>query len=285
MFKKLLAGAALAAVMVPAAVWAENEMVAAEGGFELWASTVGDEKGWAVVDTEDDTAVVAEQKDGEVSVYTGKKAEDSLALMREAMPRNEVVRLGEASNVRILSNSDKEETVIVELDGETDTEISAEIRALLEENGVEMPGEGNMHRIVIKEITVDKDTDIDADVVIEGEPETRVRVLRMPHPPEAPEPGEDVEIDVEEKMVWHEKAHDGEHGDHEIAIVRAGEGRTMVASRAHKMVFDYKTDEDGMQRQFMHMTGVTADDAREFIEEIEELSDADKQEMLDALDL
>ena len=88
MIRKLLAGIALTAVMIPALGWAENEMIASEGGFELWASTVGDEKGWAVVDVEDETTVVAEKRDGEVSIYTGKKAEASLATMQEAMPQD-----------------------------------------------------------------------------------------------------------------------------------------------------------------------------------------------------
>lgn len=284
MIKKLLAGAALAAVMIPAAVLAENEMVAAEGGFELWASTVGDEKGWAVVDTEDDAAVVAEQKDGEVAIYTGKKADDSLARMREAMPREKVIRLGEASDIRILTDRGDTETLIVELDGEGNEGLDAEVRAVLEANGIAVPGKGNGHRIVIREVTVDKDTDIDADIEIEGEPETRIRVLRMPKPPAPPEPpvlGEDVAAEEGSEMTWHEDR----HGDHDVTVIEAGEGRTVVASRQHKMVYEYKMDDDGLNKRFMHMTGVSAEDAREFIEDIEELSASDKQEMLTALEL
>lgn len=283
MIRTLIAGLALGVSMLPLAAHAGSDMVAAEGGFELWASSVGNEKGWAVRNTETDECVFAEKKDGKVSIVTGEKAEASIADMRGEMPEHDMVWLDGDTNLSFTSSGGNDVRVIridgddldmnIEIDGE-----DVDLEKMLAEAGVDIDADlefegkdGIERRIIIKtgkdDVTVIDGADgatvtVDSDVTVEtdeeGKTETKVKVVKVPHPP---------------------------HPDN-VTVIDSADGKTVVATRTHKIVHEYKSDEDGgVDMSFTHMTGVSAEDAEEFIDDIDDLTESEKDKMKVAMSL
>lgn len=260
MFNKMIAGIGVAATVGALALAPLTAQAGDEGSYKLFTSTINDDKTWAVVDTATETTVVAEKKGSEVSIMSGAEAEARLAAVYDAMPHTEVVELNDGSDLRIITGDGKQKIKIVELeDGDG---VDVDVEKLLEKAGVEI--EGN--------ITVDSDEGEKVIVVktmksADGEAkDVKVRVVRsgdgedmdLPDMPEPPLPPD---------ATWTDD-----------------DGKKIVVKTDHKMVFDFDSD-DGDKRSFMKMTGVSKDDAVEFIDDIEDLTASEKDKMKAALSL
>jgi len=260
MFKKIITGMGIAASVGALALAPLAAQAGEDGGYKLFTSSINDDKTWAVVDTATETTVVAEKKGSEVSIVSGADAEARLAAVYDAMPRSEVVALKDGSEMRIITGDGKHKIKVVELeDGDG---IDVDVEKLLENAGVDI--EGNItidsdegEKVIVINTMKSEDgeaKDVKVEVIKSGD-KKKVELMEMPEPPLPPE------------ATWTDE-----------------EGKKIVVKTDHKMVFDYDTDE-GVNRSFMKMTGVSKDDAVEFIDDIEDLTASEKDKMKAALSL
>ncbi|NHK28627.1 hypothetical protein FF098_011975 [Parvularcula flava] len=258
MFKKIIAGMGIAATAGALALAPLAAQAGDEGSYKLFTSSINDDKTWAVVDTATETTVVAEKKGSEVSIVSGADADARLAAVYDAMPHTEVVELNDGSDMRIITGNGKHKIKVVELDDGDG--IDVDVEQLLEKAGVDIEGnitvdtDEGQKVIVVKTLKSDdgETKDVKVEVIRSGEDGDMVDMPEPPLPPEA---------------TWTEEG-----------------GKKVVVKTNHKMVFDFDSD-DGVNRSFMKMTGVSKEDAVEFIDDIEDLTASEKDKMKAALAL
>ncbi|GGD18646.1 hypothetical protein GCM10011342_29170 [Aquisalinus flavus] len=260
MFTRMMAGMAIAAsvgalTLAPLSAHADDE-----GGYKLLASSVNDDKTWVVVDTATETTAIAEKKGGEVKVFSGAEAEARLAAVYDAMPGTDIVALKDGSDLRIVTADGNHRIKLVE-PGAGDG-IDVEVEKMLEKAGLDIAGDISVDTddgqkvIVIKTLKSGSgDTrDVTVEVIKSGDRRSD-DLMEMPAPPTPPD-----------------------------APLTDEDGEKVTVKTGHKMVVNVD-GEDGDNRSFTKMTGVSKQDAVAFIDDIEDLTAREKDEMKAALSL
>lgn len=258
MFTRMMAAIAFATSAGAIALAPLGAQADEEGGYTLFASSVNDDKTWAVVDTTTEITVVAEKRGGEVTVLSGAEGAARLSAVYDAMPHGDVVELNDGSDMRIITDSGKHKVKLLKL-GEG---VDVDVETILEQAGLNIDGditvdtdEGQKVIVISTVKSGDGDTsDVTVQVIKSGDGNSD-GLLEMPAPPVPPEPP-----------------------------VTGENGEKITVRSSHKMVFDYDSD-DGDNRSFMKTTGVGRDDAAEFIDDIEDLTASEKDRMKAALSL
>lgn len=286
MFKKLIGVAAAFGMTVGSAF-------AAEGGFEYWSWKEGDGKHYAVRDTETGKTASAVLTSSGFSIASGEEADKIVMLIEGQNPASKM-KIIEDGDTKIIIDSDSSVEVI-EIDGDDPAEIEKALKEQgvdvdvdINRNGIldseeEMTGE-KAHKTVIikKEVRTEKSVtsemeDPDAEphkIIIIEKDETR---SDAPVPPDAPDaPGMGTSTGSNE---------DENDGIPQIPGVDIPEVPGEV-SRTETRRYEYQfSDDNGMNRSWVHSNGVSEAAARKFIRGIDGLTRDQRRKMEKALGL
>ena len=151
---------------------------------------------------------------------------------------------------------DGNKTVIVkkvELSADTEGELSEEeIRKMLKEEGIDWESDGKK-KVIIKK-RVDSSTSTEETAETDGEVRKKVRVMKLSDMPEGMKPGADGDV-------------------------------KMRKSQKHVYNYSFSDDESGKNSSFIQIKGASAEEAAEFIDDIEDISDREKRRMKEALSI
>lgn len=155
---------------------------------------------------------------------------------------------------------DGERKVIIKKSGEMMVDgDEIDVEKLLEEHGIDASdADGAKKKIIIKKMTDtsrEKNIDIDVEVDEAGMVKKKVRIMKSSDAPEF--------SDAQER-----------------------EGDVKMRKKAKRVYsLDLKDDETGMSKSFIHIKGANAEEAANFIEEIEEISAREKRRMKEAMSI
>ena len=261
MMKSLLASAAFCLVAIPLAAQAQDEET---GRYEVWMAEIGEASEWAVIDNETDAAVHASKSQDGVAIESGDAAQEALAALRESFPGLQEIEigaltLGEGTNIRISDDDGSTQIMKIGRDGDMR---GMDIDHVLEDVGIEIDGE--RRQIVIRTERDDSAVnEAQSDAAAEADDEKikdtvtkRVQVVTMPTPPTPPK----------------------------ITAIETN-GDTVVINTQSKTNWNYEIKEDGVERSYVHMDGLSAEEAVEFIDDVDDLSTAERAEMKAVLSL
>ncbi|WP_306249966.1 hypothetical protein [Parvularcula sp. IMCC14364] len=279
MFRKFLTGAVAAIALLPVTAVADS------GDFEFWLSEENGTSTYAVMDTSTNKAAAATVEAGLTTMTDGAEAVNVISVLRNSMPKQSVVKLGDGTDVRIISESTTKSEVIVLKE---DEDGNVDLDGILEDHGIEWTGEDGEKVVVIRKDARNSDIEssVDVEVLVDGEELDWVEegggqrkiIIRTGKDGDA----DNVIIDIDgEKDIEVHK---------EVRVMKTPTPPTPpqpgTAESENSFSYSYSNDEDGTtKKRFIHINGADAEEAAEFIDDLEDLSQEHRLEMKATLGL
>jgi hypothetical protein len=287
MFQKTMIAAAVLAIATPIMAHAGDKTEA--GAYDMWASVEDGKASYAVVNRESGKSTVAKITDGKGKVLDGAEAETALEEMKSGehgkniaifksrdgkdvdiiADKVKVLKEGSsAEDITIITMGDSDEDIEIKIDAEFDTDIDVE--KMLSDSGIaDVITKDGKRKIIITELDAGEEgehviEEVTEDVTEEdGNTEKKVikkkiKIVRATDAPTPPQPPATPETDDVEDV-------------------------KVVVKNSSKSVFKFKSDDDGEEKTFIRISGATEKDAREFINDIDDLSRRQKRKMREAL--
>lgn len=279
MFRKFLTGAVAAIALLPVTAVADS------GDFEFWLSEENGTSTYAVMDTSTNKAAAATVEAGLTTMTDGAESVNVISVLRNSMPKQSVVKLGDGTDVRIISESTTKSEVIVLKE---DEDGNVDLDGILEDHGIEWTGEDGEKVVVIRKDARNSDIEssVDVEVLVDGEELDWVEegggqrkiIIRTGKDGDA----DNVIIDIDgEKDIEVHK---------EVRVMKTPTPPTPpqpgTAESENSFSYSYSNDEDGTtKKRFIHINGADAEEAAEFIDDLEDLSQEHRLEMKATLGL